>query len=164
MSEFDYVEAINYEVTYYDSPIGMLEITGSKNYINSVLFVNSQKENTDKVSPILNKCAHQLDEYFNKKRKMFDLPLKPKGTDFQKAVWDALLEIPYGATASYFDVAIKVGNPKAVRAVGGANGKNPITIIVPCHRIIGSSGKLVGYGGGLWRKKWLLQHEQNILV
>ncbi len=105
-----------------------------------------------------------MDEYFNKKRKKFDLPLQPQGTNFQKAVWDALLEVPYGTTVSYFDIAKKVDNPKAVRAAGGANGKNPITIIIPCHRIIGSNGKLVGYGGGLWRKKWLLQHEQNLLV
>ena len=164
MSQFINVENISDEVLYYDSPIGTLEICGTEEYIKSVLFFDSEKRDCKKVSQLLNTCVQQLDEYFNKKRKKFYLPLQPQGTDFQKAVWDALLEVPYGATVSYFDVATKVGNPKAVRAVGGANGKNPITIIIPCHRIIGSNGKLVGYGGGLWRKKWLLQHEQNLLA
>ena len=164
MTHFIDLENINNEVAYYDSPIGTLEICGTEKYLKSVLFFDSEKRDCKKLSQLLNISVQQLDEYFNKKRRKFDLPLQPQGTNFQKAVWDALLEIPYGATVSYFDIAKKVGNSKAVRAVGGANGKNPITIIIPCHRIIGSNGKLVGYGGGLWRKKWLLQHEQNLLV
>ena len=147
---------------YYDSPIGLLEIGGNEHYIKSVFFRDSEIHKIDHPPELLANCVQQLKEYFNKQRKEFDLPLLPLGTDFQKAVWGALLDIPYGTTESYFDIAKKLGNPKAVRAVGGANGRNPISIIVPCHRVIGSSGNLVGYGGGLWRKKWLLQHEQNL--
>ena len=149
---------------YYDSPIGLLEIGGNEQYIKSVFFSDSDIRQIDHPPELLANCVQQLKEYFKKQRKEFDLPLKPVGTDFQKAVWDALLDIPYGETESYFEIAKKLGNPNAVRAVGGANGRNPISIIVPCHRVIGSSGNLVGYGGGLWRKKWLLQHEQNLLL
>jgi methylated-DNA-[protein]-cysteine S-methyltransferase len=101
----------------------------------------------------------QLEEYFARTRKAFDLPLVAEGTDFQRRVWDALLGIPYGTTISYLELARRIGDPKAVRAVGLANGRNPISIIVPCHRVIGSDGSLTGYGGGIERKRWLLQHE-----
>ncbi|MBC8182075.1 methylated-DNA--[protein]-cysteine S-methyltransferase [candidate division KSB1 bacterium] len=154
----------NEKFYYYDSPIGLLEICGTEKHIKSVFFRESEIHNVERSSELLENCTQQLREYFNKERKEFDLPLAPEGTIFQKAVWHALLEVPFGVTASYFDIAKKLDNPKAVRAVGGANGKNPISIIIPCHRIIGSSGKLIGYGGGLWRKKWLLQHEQNLLL
>jgi methylated-DNA-[protein]-cysteine S-methyltransferase len=101
----------------------------------------------------------QLDEYFEGKRKKFDLLLEPMGTDFQKKVWKHLVKVPFGKTASYLDVAMALGEMKATRAVGSANGRNPIVIIIPCHRVIGSNGSLTGYGGGMWRKEWLLKHE-----
>jgi methylated-DNA-[protein]-cysteine S-methyltransferase len=103
----------------------------------------------------------QLDEYFLGKRKNFDLPLSLHGTTFQLAVWKQLETIPYGKTKTYKDIAIGVGNEKAVRAVGLTNGRNPIAIVVPCHRVIGSNGKMVGYASGVWRKEWLLAHERN---
>ncbi|MBN1937224.1 MAG: methylated-DNA--[protein]-cysteine S-methyltransferase [Anaerolineae bacterium] len=114
--------------------------------------------------PVIEMALVQLDEYFSGVRRVFDLPLGLHGTEFQQRVWRQLLEIPYGQTASYAEVARALGNPQAVRAVGLANGKNPISIIVPCHRVIGSDGNLVGYGGGLWRKEWLLKHEGCLLA
>ena len=110
---------------------------------------------------LLKKCCKQLDEYFSGKRKTFDVPLDAKGTKFQKQVWRELQKIPFGKTLSYGDIAKKIKNPKASRAVGGANNKNPIAIVVPCHRVIGANGKLVGYAGGLHRKAWLLKHERR---
>jgi methylated-DNA-[protein]-cysteine S-methyltransferase len=107
----------------------------------------------------LPQAARQLDEYFTGRRREFDLPLRLDGTDFQRRVWNVLLEIPYGATWSYGDLARRIGNPKASRAVGLANGRNPLSILVPCHRVIGADGSLTGYGGGLQRKRWLLAHE-----
>jgi len=109
--------------------------------------------------PILLQLEEELDEYFAKKRRCFTVPLSPSGTDFQKGVWDTLLKIPYATTVSYADEAKMFGNPKAVRAVANANSKNPISIIIPCHRVISSSGALGGYSGGLWRKEFLLSHE-----
>lgn len=109
----------------------------------------------------LRDCVKQLDEYFNKKRKIFDLPFDLSGTEFQLKVWNELLKIPYGAVCSYIDIAKRIGNKPAVRAVGSANGKNPISIIIPCHRVIGNDGSLVGYGGGIWRKKYLLELESE---
>ncbi|RPI76326.1 MAG: methylated-DNA--[protein]-cysteine S-methyltransferase [Desulfobacteraceae bacterium] len=103
----------------------------------------------------------QLKEYFRGQRKEFDLPLNLRGTPFQKKAWRTLLKVPYGQTCSYRDLAIAVGKPKATRAIGGANHRNPIPIIVPCHRVIGAKGALTGYGGGLWRKQWLLEHEKK---
>jgi methylated-DNA-[protein]-cysteine S-methyltransferase len=110
--------------------------------------------------PLLQQCIEQLHEYFAGTRRAFDLPLEPAGTPFQKLAWDALLTIPYGETRSYGEQAAKIGRPHASRAVGAANGKNPISIIIPCHRVIGASGKLTGYGGGLPMKQWLLEHER----
>jgi len=150
---------------FYDSPIGILKISGDAIYIHEVIFL---KEGTDHSSlgnhvELLKKCALQLDEYFRGKRKVFHLPLLLDGTAFQKKVWQELEKIPYGKTLAYSDIAAMVGNPRAVRAVGGANNRNPVSIIVPCHRVIGKDGTLTGYGGGLWRKEWLLEHEkQNI--
>lgn len=112
-----------------------------------------------KESSLIKNAYRQLVEYFNKQRKTFDLPLAPEGTEFQMKVWKALSDIPYGKTRSYKEIAIAIGNPKAVRAVGMANNKNPIPIIIPCHRVIGSDGKLVGYGGGLEIKEYLLKLE-----
>jgi len=112
--------------------------------------------------PILDEAARQMDAYFARKLATFDLPLDLRGTDFQRKVWLALLEIPYGATRSYADLARAMGNPLASRAVGAANGRNPIAIIVPCHRVIGTDGKLTGYAGGLDAKRWLLAHEREL--
>ncbi|WP_369903571.1 methylated-DNA--[protein]-cysteine S-methyltransferase [Bacillus manliponensis] len=142
---------------YYKSELGWIEVTANEEAITSVFFVEERKE--ENANEIVQQCLLQLDEYFNKKRTTFSLPLQALGTQFQKMVWDALCTVSYGTSASYLDIATKIGNEKAVRAIGGANSRNPISIIVPCHRIIGKNGKLVGYEGGLWRKEWLLKHE-----
>ena len=148
--------------TFYDSKVGLLEIEGTGNAITKVHFSAKKKIKADKdLPPILKKCQKQLDEYFSGKRQKFSLELQLEGTAFQKKVWEQLQKIPFGETASYRDIAVAVGNEKAVRAVGGANGKNNIAIIIPCHRVIGADGGLVGFGGGLWRKVWLLNHENS---
>lgn len=150
---------------YYQSPIGLVEITGTDKAIRSILFceeetkINSLQDDTPTV---LKDCYHQLDEYFKGKRKDFTIPYEYEGTDFQKSVWNALTKIFYGNTCSYKDIALSIGNEKAVRAVGTANGRNKLSIIIPCHRIIGANGTLTGYAGGLWRKEWLLNHEQSM--
>jgi methylated-DNA-[protein]-cysteine S-methyltransferase len=143
---------------YFKSPIGLVEIGGTASEVTSLNFVERRREKTES-NPLLDRAARQTAEYFAGKRQVFDLPISYQGTDFQERVWSQLLKVPFGKTASYQDIARGVGNSLAVRAVGAANGKNPISLIVPCHRIIGSDGKLVGYGGGLWRKEWLLKHE-----
>lgn len=146
----------------YESPIGVIEIVGTDHGIHSILF--SEEENKKNLlqtdtPPVLKECYNQLDEYFKGNRQEFSFPYGIEGTDFQRTVWNALTEIPYGKTGTYKDIARSIGNEKAIRAVGNANGKNKLSIVIPCHRIIGSSGKLVGYAGGLWRKEWLLKHE-----
>jgi methylated-DNA-[protein]-cysteine S-methyltransferase len=151
--------------TYLESPLGLLEITGDKQGINSVYFEN-KFEKPDNLSlscqgcpdPLL-ECRRQLREYFEGWRKTFDLPFILNGTDFQKKVWTELSKIPYGITTSYSDLASRIDEPLAVRAVAGAVAKNKINIILPCHRVIGAHGHLTGYGGELWRKKWLLEFE-----
>lgn len=147
-----------YFITYYKSEIGLLEIIGSEEEIYSVDFVEKALEK-DKSNGLLEDCKRQLDEYFCGKRKEFSLKLNPKGTDFQKKVWAKLMEIPFGKVVSYLEIAKNIGDKNLTRAVGNANGKNPVAIIIPCHRVVGSSGKLVGYAGGLWRKEWLLEKE-----
>lgn len=112
--------------------------------------------------PLIIQCIEQLIQYFHGERRVFELPVNQEGTAFQKEVWNLLMAIPYGKTISYLDLAKKTGDPKATRAVANANGKNNIAIIVPCHRVIGSNRDLVGYAGGLWRKKWLLEHEMKV--
>ncbi|MBI1299479.1 methylated-DNA--[protein]-cysteine S-methyltransferase [bacterium] len=149
--------------TYYTSPIGLIEIGGTDTALTSLYFVDTERHDTSSAA-VLEDAARQLDEYFNHRRQEFDLPLEPQGTDFQRRVWHQLLTVRYGTTVAYQDIANALGNPKAIRAVGAANGQNPISVIVPCHRIIGSNGKLTGYGGGLWRKEWLLQHEGALLI
>jgi methylated-DNA-[protein]-cysteine S-methyltransferase len=145
---------------YYRSKIGLLEITGTAKEILSVNFVERKRPARATLPPALKICLCQLDEYFRGKRRKFSVRLRLGGTAFQKRVWAELLKVGYGKTASYRDIAKAAGRPRAVRAVGNTNRLNPVGIIVPCHRIIGSDGKLVGYGGGLWRKRWLLEHEQ----
>ena len=150
---------------YYHSPVGLLKIAGTADYISEVSFHdNTEKTGGNKrnLPGLIIQCIEQLIQYFNGDRRSFDLPLNQEGTPFQKQVWNELTSIPFGKTISYLDLAIKTGDPRATRAVASANGKNNIAIIVPCHRVIGSDKTLVGYGGGLWRKKWLLEHEMKI--
>lgn len=144
----------------YHSPIGLIEIIGSGRGVSSLLFVD-REEKSNVVPACLQDCTQQLDEYFKGHRREFTLKLDMHGTTFQKRVWQELLTIPFGKTVSYLDIALALGDRKIIRAVGGANGKNPICIIVPCHRVIGSNGSLIGYGGGLWRKEWLLKFESR---
>ncbi|QZY55189.1 methylated-DNA--[protein]-cysteine S-methyltransferase [Crassaminicella profunda] len=144
---------------YYHSPVGIVEIISTLEYVLSITFVEREKKALE-VPDILKEACNQLDEYFQGKRKTFDLNLKVEGTTFQKRVWNALMKINYGEVVSYKEVAKIIGNEKAVRAVGNANNKNKIPIIIPCHRVIGSNGKLIGYAGGIWRKEWLIKHEK----
>jgi methylated-DNA-[protein]-cysteine S-methyltransferase len=148
------------ETAYIKSPVGILEIQGSTNGIRSILFINEIIEPTP-VSTVLQDCVNQLNEYFDGSRKHFKLQIDPVGTNFQLKVWEQLQTIPFGKTISYLDLAKLTGSETNTRAVGNANGKNKINIVIPCHRVIGSSGKLTGYGGGLWRKEILLKLEMG---
>lgn len=141
------------------SPLGFTKLVGDDEGISSVVVLNSEEKVTDIIPDCLQDCAYQLQEYFEGKRQHFDLKLNPEGTNFQKQVWNELLNIPYGKTNSYLELSKRLGDVKAIRAVANANGKNPLWIIVPCHRVIGSDGSLTGYAGGLHRKQWLLEHE-----
>lgn len=150
--------------TYYHADIGWLEIVGTEKSILSVEFVEAPESGqgqATEVPAILRVCAQQLAEYFKGERQTFSLNLAPPGTPFQQEVWRALETIPYGETRSYAQIAQQIGRPNAYRAVGHANGQNKIAIILPCHRVVGHDGRLTGYGGGLWRKAWLLKHEQK---
>ncbi|MFZ4548103.1 MAG: methylated-DNA--[protein]-cysteine S-methyltransferase [Bacteroidales bacterium] len=146
------------ETCFINSPVGVIEISGSEDGIRSILFVDYNKETT-LIPACLQACVNQLTEYFAGNRRQFDLKLDPQGTHFQLLVWSKLQLIPMGKTISYLELAVMTGNASNTRAVGNANGKNKINIVVPCHRVIGSNGKLTGYGGGLWRKEILLKHE-----
>ncbi len=157
------------EELYYHSPIGLIRLIGDESGLRSCSFVTSNSGETESwleaekklnkaPGPVLEACK-QLDEYFAGKRKKFSVKLNLEGTTFQKRVWEELQKIPYGQTRSYGEIARACGHPGASRAVGQANHSNPVVIIIPCHRVVGSDGRLVGFGGGLWRKKWLLQHE-----
>ena len=150
---------MNMFTMYYKSPIGILKLGSSQDHLLALDFESGEEGGTDKLNPVLEEVKYQLDQYFADKRKIFDLPLLLQGTEFQRHVWLALQNISFGETASYSYIAKAIGNPKAVRAVGMANHYNPIAIIIPCHRIIGSNSKLTGYAGELWRKEWLLKHE-----
>ncbi len=150
--------------TYYHSPIGWIEIQASQDAITSLIFCDHPRlEKTDDNLEILSTCVSQLDEYFGGKRMNFDIPIRQEGTRFQQSVWNALLDIPFGKTVSYADMAKVLGNLQFVRAVGRANGQNKVWLMVPCHRVIGSDGSLTGYAGGIERKRWLLAHEANVL-
>lgn len=158
---------------FYKSPLGAIQLKAQGNILSSALFVSSQKSGISKErqdldyevpdSPILIKCIEQLDLYFSGSELCFNLPHFQTGTDFQQKVWNALLNVRPGNTMSYLQLSNLIGDSKAVRAVGMANGRNSIAIIVPCHRIIGSKGHLTGYAGDLWRKQWLLEHEAKYL-
>lgn len=146
---------------YYDfikTPIGWLKISASDSAITAIDF-DANPLRTVKPNRWTARCKQQLDEYFSGARRRFDLPLDATGTAFQKRVWQALIKIPYGKTCAYADIAGAIGKIKAVRAVGAANRRNPIPIVVPCHRVIGRDGSLTGFGGGLDKKEWLLKHE-----
>ncbi|HST46788.1 methylated-DNA--[protein]-cysteine S-methyltransferase [Jatrophihabitans sp.] len=148
--------------SYVDSPLGPLLLTGDGEALTGLYTDQHGRLPTDlghRADEEFAQARTQLQEYFAGERDTFDLPLNPRGTAFQQSVWQALREIRYGTTMSYREVAEEIGNPKAVRAVGSANSRNPISIIVPCHRVVGSDGKLVGYAGGFSAKRWLLDHE-----
>lgn len=156
------------KTAYYKSPIGIATIIGDESGIQSIIFEDkdaaSSMENLSgfeqgEIPACLQDCIDQLDAFFAGTLTTFDLKLNPQGTDFQKQVWNELLNIPFGKTRTYLEQTKQIGDPKAIRAVASANGKNPISIIIPCHRVIGSDGSLTGYAGGIWRKKWLLEHE-----
>ncbi len=150
--------------TYYQSPVGTLKIGGTENYISEVSFIDNQDNYVAPSgnNPLSHRCIEELIEYFNGERISFNIPIYQKGTDFQTKVWSELLNINFGKTISYMTLAKRLGNPDCIRAAAASNGKNHICIIVPCHRVIGSNQQLVGYAGGLWRKKWLLEHENKI--
>ncbi len=150
--------------SWTESPIGRITLYGDENAILGLTFEQDRHPRdwsgaVAEATAILLDAERQLQEYFGGWRKSFDLPLRPVGTEFQERVWRQLLEIPFGKTISYLELAKRLGNEKAVRAVGMANGRNPVGLIIPCHRVIGSNGDLIGYGGGLPRKEYLLKHE-----
>ena len=147
------------DTCFIETPLGPTKIVGDHNGIASVSILNTKEEISEIIPESLLDCATQLKAYFNNQLKDFDLKLNPEGTDFQKKVWKQLETIPYGKTISYQELSKQLGDVKAIRAVANANGKNPLWIIIPCHRVIGSNGKLTGYAGGLQRKQWLLNHE-----
>lgn len=151
-------------IAYFPSPVGVLKISASPAGVHAIHFNNEfdekeADEGVEPLSPPLSQCVQQLSEYFNGTRREFDFPMSQEGTPFQQSVWQELCLIPYGKTISYMQLSRRLGNEKAIRAVGTTNGKNKLAIAVPCHRVIGSDGSLTGYGGELWRKKWLLEHE-----
>jgi len=150
------------KTTYLKTPIGSLEIKGNKEGLTSLYFVENDKKTSEEIPSELKDVKNQLQEYFEGTRTEFSLKLSPKGTAFQKKVWRELEKIRFGKTVSYQQIANQLGDPKVIRAAASANGKNPISIIIPCHRVIGSDGSLTGYAGGLHRKKWLLEHENPV--
>ncbi|SKB52289.1 methylated-DNA--[protein]-cysteine S-methyltransferase [Maribacter arcticus] len=147
------------DVAFITTPLGVAKITGSSEGLSSIIVLDSEEPLTDVIPESLEDAVYQLNEYFEGIRTEFQLDLNPEGTEFQKKVWLELQNIPYGRTASYMELSKLIGDAKAIRAVGSANGRNPLWIVVPCHRVIGSDGSLTGYAGGLHRKKWLLEHE-----
>lgn len=141
------------------TPLGIAEICGDEAGISEIKILDTHQENDNNIPDVLQPAVQQLNAYFNGKEKDFSLKLNPSGTVFQKKVWQTLSKIPFGTTVSYLELSKELGDVKAIRAVAAANGKNPLWIVIPCHRVIGSDGSLTGYAGGLWRKKWLLEHE-----
>jgi len=149
--------------TYVDTPIGSILIAGDETAIVEIHFAGAEPQPDWTRHPAaLREAANQLRAYFAGERQTFDLPLAPRGTEFQQSVWSALQKIPYGETTTYSTIAERIGRPAAIRAVGAANGANPIPIVIPCHRVIGASGGLTGFGGGLPVKRWLLDHEARL--
>ncbi|HYG02344.1 MAG TPA: methylated-DNA--[protein]-cysteine S-methyltransferase [Chryseosolibacter sp.] len=145
-------------LAYFASPVGDLLIESEDDGITTINFLKTSRVE-ERRTPVIDQCIRELEEYFFEGRKFFTFELKLIGSDFQTRVWNELLTIPYGRTISYLDLALQLGDPNTVRAVGLANGQNPVAIVVPCHRVIGKNGDLIGYGGGLDKKEWLLHHE-----
>lgn len=150
-------------IIYHPTPIGVARIKEEGGFISSLKLMDQADDEEVTSTPLLLEAAKQMDEYFAGKRKAFDLPIKQPGSGFQQGVWQCLLNIGYGKTISYQQQSKIMNNPLAIRAIAATNGKNDLAIIVPCHRVIGSDGSLTGYAGGLWRKKWLLEHEAKVL-
>lgn len=155
---------------YYHSPVGLIKIGIREGFVNEIMFIDqvgeinlNEKEEpkTPVDEAVFKDCSVQFDEYFSGKRMVFELRLQQTGTPFQQSVWNELMKIPFGKTVSYFQLSQRIGNVKSIRAVGTANGRNNLSIVVPCHRVIGADGSLTGYAGGLWRKQWLLEHENK---
>jgi methylated-DNA-[protein]-cysteine S-methyltransferase len=149
---------------YLNSEIGPIEVIGTEDGIISVEFKEGRRENNPQLPAPVEECLKQLEEYFRGKRRAFSIDLILSGTNFQEKVWRQLINIPFGETVSYKDIAASIGNANAVRAVGNANGRNRIPIIIPCHRVIASDGSLAGFGSGIWRKEWLLKHEKTVVT
>ena len=147
-------------VAFIKTPLGIAQLLGDEEGISRITISDEANQASEEIPEVLKKAVAQLEEYLSGKRQQFDFEINPEGTVFQKKVWNLLLDIPFGKTCSYLELSKSFGDPKAIRAVASANGKNPLWIVVPCHRVIGSDGSLTGYAGGLWRKKWLLEHEQ----
>ena len=147
------------EECFIKTPLGIAQIKGDSNGISMVSILNSEEHVSNNIPILLQECVTQIQEYFKGSRQEFNLKLNPQGTAFQKSIWSLLQEIPFGKTISYLELSKRYGNTKAIRAVANANGKNPLWVIIPCHRVIGSDGSLTGYAGGLKRKQWLLNHE-----
>jgi methylated-DNA-[protein]-cysteine S-methyltransferase len=149
-------------VSYLTSPLGTIRITGDKSGVLAISCLDGPMPDLPLAVGLpgpLQAAHEQLTAYFNGERQTFDFAINPIGTEFQRRVWEALLTVPFGKTVSYLELARQLGDEKAIRAVAAANGRNPLAIVIPCHRIIGSNGSLTGYAGGLWRKQWLLEHE-----
>lgn len=147
------------ETAFVQTPLGTAKLEGDENGLAKITVLDTDEKQTDIIPKCLEDAVYQLKEYFHGTRENFSLELRPEGTDFQKKVWSELSSIPYGKTISYLELSKRLGDAKAIRAVAAANGQNPLWIVVPCHRVIGSDGSLTGYAGGLHRKKWLLEHE-----
>lgn len=150
------------ETAFIKTPLGITKLEGDAIGLSAITVLNTEDSLTQIIPEVLEDAVYQLNEYFKGERTSFDLTLNPTGTAFQQRVWKLLLDIPYGKTVSYLELSKTLGDVKAIRAVAAANGKNPLWIVVPCHRVIGSDGSLTGYAGGLSRKKWLLDHENPV--
>lgn len=148
---------------YIQSPLGTLLLEGDSNGLQKLTVLEEEIPASEEIPADLMPAATQMKEYFSGQRNDFDLKLNPQGTEFQKQVWKELLNIPFGKTTTYLDMAKRLGDPKTIRAAASANGKNPIMIVIPCHRVIGSDGSLTGYASGIWRKQWLLEHESPVV-
>ncbi len=154
-------------VTYYQSPLGLIKLSGTEAYVSEVSFIDTiQKPPVDHhkkpMPPMAIHAIEELIQFFNGERRVFEMPIHQEGTTFQQGVWQELLRIPFGKTISYLELSRRLGDTKSIRAAASANGRNHLAIVVPCHRVIGSKNDLVGYAGGLWRKRWLLEHENKI--
>lgn len=150
------------ETAFIKTPLGITKLEGDAMGLSAITVLNTEESLTQIIPEVLEDAVYQLNEYFKGERTSFDLTLNPTGTAFQQRVWKLLLDIPYGKTVSYLELSKTLGDVKAIRAVAAANGKNPLWIVLPCHRVIGSDGSLTGYAGGLSRKKWLLDHENPV--